>query len=417
MHHFHYKDSELFCEDVPLAEIAEQVGTPVYIYSRATLVRHFQAFDRAFSNMDHLVCFSAKANTNRAVLALFAGLGGGLDIVSGGELHRGLAAGVPPERIVYSGVGKTTAEMEYALKSGILLFNVESEEELTALDLAAGKLGVRAPVALRVNPDVDAGTHPYISTGLKKNKFGVPRELAVETYRQAHRMENIEVKGIDFHIGSQITQTGPFVEAVRNVGKLARTLLDEGMPIQYLDVGGGLGIPYRDEDPPLPEDYARAMEKDLAGLPLTLILEPGRALVGNAGVLVTRVLYNKTGAKNFIIVDAGMNDLLRPSIYQAFHAVWPVADSGRALRVADVVGPICESGDFLAKDREMPVMEPGELLSVMSAGAYGFVMSSNYNSRPRTPEVLVSGGQFAVVRARETYEDLCRGESIPDFLE
>lgn len=418
MHHFQYQDNALFCENVSIASIAEKVGTPFYLYSHATLSRHFTAFNKAFSDVDHLICYSAKANSNSAILKLFSNMGGGLDVVSGGELFRGLEAGILAKKIVYSGVGKTIDEIDYAIKSGILMFNVESFEELNVINSRALELGKKAPVSLRVNPNVDAKTHPYISTGLKKNKFGIGKETVIDTYKAAHALDAVEVKGIDFHIGSQITQTGPFVEAVKSIVKLARELDQLGIKIKYLDIGGGLGITYKDELPPEPDEYATAIKKVIADFPLTIIAEPGRAIVGNAGILVTRVLYMKQGAtKKFVIVDAGMNDLVRPSIYDAFHEIKPVQvyKKGEVI-FGDVVGPICESTDFLAKDREIGVVKSGDILAVMSAGAYGFTMSSNYNSRPRACEVMVSKNSFEIVRARETREDMIRGESIPDFL-
>ncbi len=408
----------MYCESVRVAEIAEKVGTPFYLYSRATLERHFEAFDGAFDGMDRLVCFSAKANTNLALLSLFAKMGGGLDIVSGGELYRGFKAGFAPGRIVYSGVGKRIDEIDYAIGSGILMFNVESLEELEVIDMRAREMNKKAPVALRVNPDVDPKTHPYISTGLKKNKFGIEREAALEAYKAAKKMANIEIVGIDCHIGSQITQTSPFEDALSRLKVLAYDLQALGMEIKYLDMGGGLGITYSNESPPHPTEYAEALIKSLKDTKLKLILEPGRVIVGNAGILATKVLYRKTGLiKEFVVVDAGMNDLMRPTLYGAYHGVQPVAKKAdrNAIR-ADVVGPICESGDFLAADREMPDIKRGELLAVMSAGAYGFAMSSNYCSRLRAAEVMVDGDRFEIVRERETYEDLVRGERVPDFL-
>ncbi|MFC1896135.1 diaminopimelate decarboxylase [Thermodesulfobacteriota bacterium] len=417
MHHFQYKDRTLFCEDVPVPAIARAVGTPFYLYSHATLTRHFLAFEKAFERIPHIVCFSAKANTSQAILHLFAGLGGGLDIVSGGELYRGLRAGIPPDKIVYSGVGKTREEIDYALETGILMFNVESGDELLAINERAGALGRRAPIAIRINPDVDPKTHPYISTGLKKNKFGIDTQRAMEGYRSALDLKHVDVVGIDFHIGSQITQVEPFVEATHSIAVLIRELRHLGIEIQYVDVGGGLGINYGDELPPDPEDYAGAIAGVLSALSARLILEPGRVIVGNAGVLVAKVLYLKHGgAKSFVVVDAGMNDLVRPAMYDAFHAIWPVHKRDGEEVEADVVGPICESSDFLAKNRRLAGVMPGDLLSVMSAGAYGFCMASNYNSRPRVSEVMVHGDTFEVIRERESYEDLVRGERIPSFL-
>lgn len=417
MHHFHYRDDELFCEDVPIQKIAAEVGTPLYLYSHATLKRHFLIFNEAFEGIDRLVCYSAKANTNLALLKLFANLGSGLDIVSGGELYRGLKAGFSPDRIVYSGVGKRVDEIDYALNTGILMFNVESLEELAVINQRAGLLAKQAPVAIRVNPDVDPGTHPYISTGLQKNKFGIDTKTAIEGYKAAGRLENIDVVGIDCHIGSQITEAKPFEDALKSLERLITELKALGIKIKYLDMGGGLGITYDAESPPHPREYARAIIDSLKGIDLQLILEPGRVIVGNAGTLITRVLYRKTApVKEFVITDAGMNDLMRPSLYKAFHAIQPVVKTAHALIKADVVGPICESGDFLAVDREIPDVKQGDLLAVMSAGAYGFTMSSNYCSRLRVPEVMVADDRFYVVRARQTYEDLVAGETIPSFL-
>lgn len=417
MHHFHYRDNELYCEEVPIQKIAAEVGTPLYLYSHATLKRHFLIFNEAFEGIDRLVCYSAKANTNLALLKLFANLGSGLDIVSGGELYRGLKAGFSPDRIVYSGVGKRVDEIDYALNTDILMFNVESLEELAVINQRAGLLAKRAPVAIRVNPDVDPGTHPYISTGLKKNKFGIDTKTAIEGYKAASRLENIAVVGIDCHIGSQITEAKPFEDALKSLERLITELKSLGIKIKYLDMGGGLGITYDAESPPHPREYARAIIDSLKGIDLQLILEPGRVIVGNAGTLITRVLYRKTApVKEFVITDAGMNDLMRPSLYQAFHAIQPVVKTALAPIKADVVGPICESGDFLALDREIPDVKQGDLLAVMSAGAYGFTMSSNYCSRLRVPEVMVKDDRFYVVRARQTYEDLVAGETIPPFL-
>ena len=416
MHYFQHRGDDLYCEDVPVADIAAAVGTPVYIYSHATLVRHFRALDAAFSYVPHLICFALKANANLAVLKLFAELGGGLDVVSGGELYRGLAAGVPPERIVYAGVGKTRDEIAYALKSGILMFNVESDQELRCINEVAAGLGCTARIALRVNPDVDPKTHPYISTGLKQSKFGIEIERALEEYDAAKSLPALRVIGIHQHIGSQITKIQPFVDSLTRTVGLVRRLREQGTDIRYIDIGGGLGITYNDETPPLPGEFAQALIEVIRDLGATVILEPGRVLVGNAGILVTRVLYTKQSpVKNFVVVDAGMNDLARPSLYGSYHAIWRVRRvSGRDEVTVDVVGPICESGDFLAKDRKLPRFESGELMAVMSAGAYGHTMSSNYNARPRTPEVMVRGSQYYVVRERETYADLIRGERTLD---
>jgi len=417
MHHFHYRDNELYCEEVPIQKIAAEVGTPFYLYSHATLKRHFIIFNEAFEGIDRLVCYSAKANTNLALLKLFANLGGGLDIVSGGELYRGLKAGFPPDKIVYSGVGKRVDEIDYALNTDIMMFNVESLEELAVINQRAGLLAKQAPVAIRVNPDVDPGTHPYISTGLEKNKFGIDTKTAIEGYKAAGRLANIAVVGIDCHIGSQITEAKPFEDALKSLERLITELKSLGIKIKYLDMGGGLGITYDAESPPHPREYARAIIDSLKGIDLQLILEPGRVIVGNAGTLITRVLYRKTApVKEFVITDAGMNDLMRPSLYKAFHAIQPVVKTVHAPIKADVVGPICESGDFLAVDREIPDVKQGDLLAVMSAGAYGFTMSSNYCSRLRVPEVMVAEDRFYVVRARQTYEDLVAGETIPSFL-
>jgi diaminopimelate decarboxylase len=418
MNHFIYRNQELCCEEVEVAKIAAEVGTPFYLYSHATLARHFQTFDSSFANIPHLSCFAVKSCSNIAILRLFAQLGGGADIVSGGELFRALTAGVPPERIVYSGVGKTREELAYALRANILQFNVESEQELEALQEVAAAAGVKARVSFRVNPDVDPQTHAYISTGLAKNKFGIPIDQGVAVYLRARELANIQVQGVSCHIGSQLTQVSPFIESLRKLKNFIARLQAEGIRISHLDLGGGLGIQYRDEEPPHPEEYAQAIQAELAGLDCTLILEPGRVIVGNAGALITRVHYTKQGpAKKFVIVDAGMNDLARPSLYGAYHAIRPVRDHGQGREVADVVGPICETGDFLSRDQEVPVSLPGELLAVMSAGAYGFSMSSNYNSRPRVAEVLVAGAGYHVIRQRENYEDLVRGEEIPAFLQ
>ena len=417
MHHFNYQAGELYCENVPVRKIAAQVGTPFYLYSAATLGHHYRVFEAAFQGFPHIVCFAVKANANLAILSLLARLGCGADIVSGGELHRALAAGVDPGRIVYSGVGKRDDEIRAALKAGILLFNMESSQELEEINRIAGRLRQKAPVALRINPDIDARTHPYISTGLKKNKFGIDLERALEDYRRAQELPHLEVVGVACHIGSQITEVEPFVEALERLKELIRRLKDQGISIRYLDLGGGLGIQYDQEAPPHPQEYGNELLKHLQGLEVTLILEPGRVLVGNAGILVTKVLYTKQSeAKHFIIIDAGMNDLARPSLYGSYHGVCPVVQQSRPLVTASLVGPICESGDFLAKDRKMPAFQPGELVAVMSAGAYGFSMSSNYNARPRVPEILVQDRDFYVIRKRETYRQLTWGEAIPEFL-
>lgn len=418
MNDFHYLNGELWCEEVPVRVLAEKAGTPLYVYSHRTLKRHFQVFDKAFAGMKHLICFSVKANSNIAILRLFMKEGGGADIVSGGELYRALQAGADTGRIVYSGVGKKQDEIEYAIRSNILMFNVESAQELEAIDAAAGRLGARARISIRINPDVDPKTHPHISTGLKKNKFGIDIQRCREEYRRAGEFKNIDVIGVDCHIGSQVTQISPFVDALEKLKDFINILKKDGIEIKYLDLGGGLGITYNQETPPHPDEYARAIRKAAEGLDCTFILEPGRVIVGNAGALISRVLFTKSnGEKNFIIVDAGMNDLIRPSLYDSFHRIISVVPNKEeeTLR-ADIVGPICESGDFLAKDRTVPGYRSGDLIAVMSAGAYGFTMSSNYNSRPRAAEVMVKDDKYYVVRRREDYQDLVRGEEIPDFL-
>jgi diaminopimelate decarboxylase len=412
MHHFQYRGDDLYCEEVPLARIAAEVGTPAYIYSHATLTRHYQVFDHAFAAVPHLICFALKANANLAILKLFADLGGGLDVVSGGELFRGLKAGVPPQRIVFAGVGKTREEIAYALKSDILMFNVESPQELRTINDVSTAMGMKARVALRVNPDVDPKTHPYIATGLKQSKFGIDMAHAFQEYEAALALSALEVVGVHMHIGSQITEVRPFVDALEKTVGLVEALRQRGTQVTYVDVGGGLGITYKDEKPPAPDAFATAVLEVIKGLGVTLVLEPGRVLVGNAGVLITKVLYTKeTPEKHFLVVDAGMNDLIRPSLYGSYHGIQPVRRvSGRAGLAVDVVGPICESGDFLAKDRILPAFEPGELMAVMSAGAYGYTMASNYNARPRAPEIMVHGDTYTMVRDRETFEDLIRGE-------
>ncbi|SPD73575.1 Diaminopimelate decarboxylase [uncultured Desulfobacterium sp.] len=418
MHHFTYINNELFCEDVSVADIADQVGTPFYLYSHATLKQHFRAFDGAFSDINHLTCFSMKSNSNLAVLRLVGSEGGGVDIVSAGELYRALQAGIDPKKIVYSGVGKRDEDIEYALKAGIFMFNAESAQEIVRLNHVGGKVGRKARIAIRVNPDVDPKTHPYISTGLKENKFGIDINDAPRQYMVAAGLENLDVAGVDCHIGSQLTQVGPFVDALKKVKILISGLRNAGIKINCLDIGGGLGITYKEEEPPHPVEYAQAIKEELSGSDLTLILEPGRVIVGNAGILVTRVIYTKTtGEKTFFVVDAAMNDLMRPSLYDSYHEIKPVKWLGRPRLKADIVGPICESGDFFAKSREVESFESGELMAIMSAGAYGFSMSSVYNSRPRACEVMVKDDHFYTIRARETYEDLIRGEVIPDFME
>jgi diaminopimelate decarboxylase len=419
MHDFVYKNGELYCEDVPVKTVAQRVGTPFYLYSSKTLANHFKAFDSAFAGVPHLICFAVKSNSNSAVLRLLAREGAGADIVSGGELFRALRAGVEPRKIVYAGVGKRRDEIEYALKVGILMFNVESREELLALDRAASEMHATARIALRVNPDIDPKTHAYISTGLKENKFGIPIEHALEHYQTANSLANVEIVGVHQHIGSQITEVQPFVDALEKLIGFVKELRAAGVSISHINIGGGLGITYKDETPPLPKDVAQAVQPLLKSSGCTIVMEPGRAIVGNAGILVTSALYHKeSGEKRFLIVDAGMNDLIRPSLYEAYHEIRPVIEAASPEKaVYDVVGPICESGDFLAKDRELPVVNQGELLAVMGGGAYGFSMSSNYNSRPRVAEVMVKGHEFHIVHERETYNDLVKGEKIPRWLE
>ncbi len=417
MHFFSYKGNELYAEDVPVRELAERYGTPLYIYSHETILRHFRAYDEAYRGFPHIVCYALKANTNSAILRLLARNGGGADIVSGGELFRALKAGIPPKKIVYAGVGKTEQEIRFALKTGILMFNVESVDELAEIDRIAGIMKKKAPVALRINPDIDPKTHPYISTGMKENKFGIAIETALEHYRAASRLKNIEVVGVQKHIGSQITTLSPFVDALKRILTLFDELNKRKFDIRYLDIGGGLGIPYSDEKPPVPNDLARRLLPILNGRKITLIMEPGRSIVGNAGILLTRVLYlKKSGRKNFVIVDAGMNDLMRPSLYDAYHRIIPAVKRRRPQVTADVVGPICESGDFLAKGRRIEKAERGECLAVMSAGAYGMSMSSNYNSRPSLAEVLVKGKKHNLIRKRGDYGDLIRDEMVPGYL-
>jgi len=418
MDDFHYQGHELYSEKIPIRKIADKVGTPFYLYSYNTILRHFRVFNEAFKSIPHLTCFAEKANSNLAILKIFIEEGGGLDIVSGGELYRALKAGADPQKIVYAGVGKTKEEISDALKSNILMFNVESTQELLAIDEVASEMKIKARVALRVNPDIDPNTHQYIATGLKDSKFGISILNAEKEFEFAESLENIEVVGIHEHIGSQITQTAPFLAALEKIITLADNLRKTGINIKYINIGGGLGITYKDESPPHPKELAAELVPTLAKTDYTIIFEPGRVIVGNAGVLVTKVLYTKINeGKNFIIVDAGMNDLLRPSLYNSFQKILPVEKSDSSENItADVVGPICESGDFLAKDRILPKVQRNNLLSVMSAGAYGFTMSSNYNSRRRLPEVLVKDDQYYVIREREEYADLIRGEKIPDIF-
>ena len=417
MHYFAYKGGGLHAEDVPLEDLGREYGTPLYVYSKRTLVRHMRAYkeafgDKAFGKGGGIVSFALKANSSGAILRLLASEGAGADVVSGGELWRALRAGIPAGKTVYAGVGKTAGEIAYALKKKILMFNVESDGELDNINQIAARAGRKAPVALRVNPDIDPATHPYISTGLEKNKFGVPIKDALEFYARASRMKNVEIVGVHEHIGSQLTELAPFKEALEKVLALMERLRKDGIHLRYLDLGGGLGIRYeRGEEPPVPGALAKSLKPLLRGRGLTVIVEPGRSIVGNAGALLTRCLYTKKAArKRFAIVDAGMNDLIRPSLYGAYHEIVPVRRNRRTRVKMDVVGPICESGDFLASDRPMPEVRAGELLCLLGAGAYGFSMSSNYNSRPHPAEVMVDGGRHWPIRKRENYRDLVRGE-------
>lgn len=411
MDHFELRDGALYAENVAVAEIARQHGTPCFVYSRATLERHYRAFDEALSGVDHQVCYAVKANSNLAVLDVLARLGAGFDIVSGGELERVLRAGGDAGKVVFSGVGKTADEMRTALQAGIFCFNVESAFELEQLDAVARSLGTRAPIALRVNPDVDAGTHPYISTGLKNNKFGVDIATAERLYAQAAGMGGIEVAGVASHIGSQLLEIRPLLDALDRVLALVERLAARGIVLRHIDCGGGLGVRYKDERPPEPRDWASAIKAKLAGRGLRVLTEPGRAIAGNAGILVTRVLGIKHGEeKSFAIVDAAMNDLLRPTLYQAWMDIVPVLPRDGKVRRYDVVGPVCESGDWIGRERDLTI-DAGDLLAVRTAGAYGFVMASNYNTRPRAAELMVDGDRMHVVRARETLDDLMRSEA------
>ena len=421
MDHFLYRGGVLHVEDVPLPEIAAAVGTPAYVYSAATLTRHFRVFDEALAGMPHLVCYAMKANSNLAVIALLGGLGAGMDVVSGGEYRRARAAGVPGERIVFSGVGKTREEMRLALEGGIRQFNVESEPELFALSEVASGMGLRAPIAIRVNPDVDAKTHAKIATGKSENKFGVPIARARAVYAVAAGLPGIEVVGVDVHIGSQLTELAPFENAFRKVGELAEALRADGHLIRRLDLGGGLGIPYErtNEAPPLPFDYGEVIRRTVGRLGCEIEIEPGRLIAGNAGVLLSRVLYVKRGeGRDFLILDAAMNDLVRPAMYDAWHDLVPVveAPAGADLATFDVVGPVCETGDTFARGRLLPPVEAGDLMAFRSAGAYGAVMASEYNSRPLVPEVLVSGDQFTVVRARPSFDEMLARDTIPSWI-
>ncbi len=415
MSQFQYRDGALHAEQVPLARIAAEFGTPCYVYSRAALTSAWRDFDAAFAGRDHLLCYAVKANPNIGVLNVFARLGSGFDIVSGGELARVLAAGGDPGKVVFSGVGKTAAEMRAALQAGILCFNVESAPELELLNRVAGETGVIAPVSLRVNPDVDAKTHPYIATGLKENKFGIAYDDALAVYRRASELPHLRIEGVDCHIGSQLTEVTPFVDALKRVLALVDALARDGIAVHHIDLGGGLGIRYRDESPPPVSDYASAVISVLGQRTQKLLFEPGRLLTGNAGVLLSEVLYLKHGQdRNFAIVDAAMNDLMRPALYEAWHDVLPLRTTPAGERVYDIVGPVCESGDFLARDRQLAV-NAGDLIAIASAGAYGMSMASNYNTRPRAAEVMVDGDRIYPIRDRETIEQLLAAEHrLPD---
>ncbi len=421
MDHFDYRDGVLNAEDVPLPEIAAAVGTPVYVYSAATLTRHYRVFEEALAGLPHLICYAMKANSNLAVLRLMASLGAGMDVVSEGEYRRARAAGVPGERIVFSGVGKTRAEMRLALTGGIRQFNVESEPELLALNEAALSLGLRAPVTVRVNPDVDARTHAKIATGKSENKFGVPIARARAVYAEAAALPGIEIVGIDVHIGSQLTELAPYEAAFAKVAELTEVLRADGHDIRRLDLGGGLGIPYRrsNEAPPLPFDYGEVVRRTVGHLGCEIEIEPGRLIAGNAGILLAKVIWRKAGeGRDFLILDAAMNDLIRPAMYDAWHDVVPVAEpaAGVDLAPVDIVGPVCETGDTFAVARPMPPLGPGDLVAFRSAGAYGAVMASEYNSRPLVPEVMVSGDHFAVVRARPSFDEMLNCDTIPEWL-
>ncbi len=413
-----FRNETLFMEEVELEEIAQKIGTPCYVYSYRAIKENFEAYQNAFRDLAELICYSVKANSNLAVLRAFHNLGSGFDIVSGGELKRVIRAGGDPSKVVFSGVGKTDEEISEALDAGILFFNVESEEELENINRIALEKAQKAPIAIRVNPDIDPKTHPYISTGFKKSKFGIEIDRAKDVYKKASSMKGVEAVAIDAHIGSQIFDLRSFSDSVEKLISLAKELHSNGIEIKYIDIGGGLGIAYKEEEkPPSPYQYAEVLRKHLAQTPYKFILEPGRSLVGNSGVMLTKVLYNKQGTeKKFVIVDAAMNDLIRPSLYSAYHKIIPTKKKNTPPEKVDVVGPICESGDFLATERMLPQVSRGDYLAVLSAGAYGFVMASNYNSRPKPAEVIVNGKEFHTIRKRENFEDLIRGETIPDFL-
>lgn len=413
MEHFHYVENKLQCEGAPMAELAARFGTPAYVYSRSTIEENFNHIEGRLADIPNLICYSVKANSNLKILNLLRQAGAGFDIVSRGELARVLKVGARPDTIVFSGVGKDETEIDAALAAGILMFNVESAGELEAIARRARHLKKQGNISIRVNPDVEADTHPYISTGQFIHKFGVPKDQAIDLFRRAATMPELRVRGIACHIGSQILEIDPFVKALEEILAMARTLERDGIRLEFLDLGGGYGIRYVDEDPLEMDRLTQELKSRLAGTPYCLILEPGRALVGNAGALLARVLYIKnTGKKHFVVVDAGMNDLMRPTLYGSLHQIVPVERRTEKTYVADVVGPLCETGDFLARDRELPCLEPGDLVAVMTAGAYGYVLSSNYNSRPRPPEVMVAGSQVELIRPRERLEDLMAGEVL-----
>lgn len=419
MNGFPYRKGELYCEGVALRRLTEEFGTPLYVYSQNHITGQFASLREALGSLDHLICFAVKANGNLAVLGALAQAGTGFDIVSGGELYRVVQAGGDPKKCVFAGVGKTRDEIEYALKLGIYSFNVESEPELRRISQVARRMGKRAPVAVRVNPGVDPDTHHYISTGKHESKFGISVRHALDVYREAAQLDGIEIRGVQMHIGSQITKTAPFVLAIKKITPLIERVWSLApRTLQFFDIGGGLGIRYRDERPPTATEFARAVKPHLAGIGLRILFEPGRFLVGNGGVLVTRVAYVKqTPVKRFVIVDAAMNDLIRPALYESYHEIVPVAAKfGRRKMTADIVGPVCESGDFFAHDRRVAAVTEGELLAVMSAGAYGMAMASNYNARPRPAEVMVKGNRYELVRRRESVKDLIAGETVPQWL-
>ena len=421
MNHFDYRDGVLHAEDVAIPDIAANVGTPFYCYSTATLTRHFRVFAQAFAGLDTLVCYAMKANSNQAVLRTLGKLGAGADVVSEGELRRALAAGIPANKILFSGVGKTAREMDFALEAGILCFNVESEPELDLLSARAAALGKVAPISLRINPDVDAKTHKKISTGKAENKFGVPWQKARQIYARAAQLPGIRITGIDTHIGSQITELQPFDDAFALLVELVGALRADGHAIEHVDLGGGLGIPYRVDNnpPPLPDAYAQIVRKHVTKLGLKVMFEPGRLIVGNAGILVSEVIFVKEGdAKNFLVVDAAMNDLIRPTLYDAFHEIRPVEQQPAAAprMMVDVVGPVCETGDYIGLDRDLPRLKSGDLIAISTAGAYGAVQAGTYNTRLLVPEVLVDGDRFHVVRPRQTYDELIGLDSVPDWL-